>query len=179
MGLPEAVVQQDPLPHNLAWPLTLSYVSTNPADLELVTLLLGREPRAEFEVVVRNATGEPIVLRNSALMYDSTPMPTLYWLVDPELNRRVGTIEAEGGVRAAEAAVDETLLIEAHNAYAAKRDASLPENYVGPRPSGGVGGTRIGVKCLHAHYANFLAGGVDPVGEWVEQRLSSEEERTE
>lgn len=149
---------------------------TNPADLEAVTLLLGREPRAEFEVVVRGDHGEPVVLRNAALMYDSTPMPTLYWLVDPELNRRVGTLEAEGGVRSAEAAVDAGSLLEAHDAYAAKRDASLPESYVGPRPSGGVGGTRIGVKCLHAHYANFLAGGVDPVGEWVERRLSNEVE---
>ena len=38
-------------------------------------------------------------------------------------------------------------------------------------PSGGVGGTRQGVKCLHAHYAWFLAGGDDPVGRWVERRL--------
>ena len=64
-------------------PLTLQYVPTNPADLEAVTLLLGREPRAEFEVVVRGDNGEPVVLRNASLMYDSTPMPTLYWLVDP------------------------------------------------------------------------------------------------
>lgn len=160
-------------------PLTLLRVPTNPEELQAVTLLLGREPRAEFEVVVRSADGEPIVLRNAALMYDSTPMPTLFWLVDPELNRRVGTLEAEGGVRSAEAAVDKALLIKAHDAYAAKRDASLPENYEGPRPSGGVGGTRIGVKCLHAHYANFLAGGVDPVGEWVEQRLVNEAESSE
>ena len=30
-----------------------------------------------------------------------------------------------------------------------------------------MGGTRTGVKCLHAHYAYYLAGGVDPVGSWV------------
>jgi hypothetical protein len=28
------------------------------------------------------------------------------------------------------------------------------------------------VKCLHAHYAYFLAGGDDPVGRWVEARLT-------
>lgn len=173
-----AAGQRDPLPHSEAMPFTLQSVPTNPADLEAVTLLLGREPRAEFEVVVRGDHGEPVVLRNAALMYDSTPMPTLYWLVDPELNRRVGTLEAEGGVRSAEAAADAGALLDAHNAYAAKRDASLPASYEGPRPSGGVGGTRIGVKCLHAHYANFLAGGVDPVGEWVEQRLSNEVEES-
>ena len=34
-----------------------------------------------------------------------------------------------------------------------------------------VAGTRVGVKCLHAHYAYFLAGGDDPVGRWVAGRL--------
>ncbi len=29
------------------------------------------------------------------------------------------------------------------------------------------GGTRVGVKCLHAHLANFLVGAIDPVGELV------------
>jgi hypothetical protein len=33
--------------------------------------------------------------------------------------------------------------------------------------SGGVGGTRVGVKCLHAHLANYLAGHDDPVGRLV------------
>ena len=41
----------------------------------------------------------------------------------------------------------------------------------GPRPSGGVGGTRQGVKCLHAHYAWHLAGGDDPVGRWIDDHL--------
>ena len=36
---------------------------------------------------------------------------------------------------------------------------------------GGVGGTRAGVKCLHAHYAYHLAGGDDPVGAWVAERV--------
>ncbi|HEY5860982.1 MAG TPA: DUF501 domain-containing protein, partial [Actinomycetota bacterium] len=36
---------------------------------------------------------------------------------------------------------------------------------------GGVAGTRTGVKCLHAHYAYHLAGGVDPIGAWVAERV--------
>ena len=53
----------------------------------------------------------------------------------------------------------------------AERDAALPRGHTGPTPSGGVGGTRIGVKCLHAHYAWYLAGGDDPVGRWVAAQL--------
>jgi hypothetical protein len=98
-------------------------------------------------------------------------MPTRYWLVDPALRAAVSRVEATGGVRAAEAAVDPEDLAAAHAAYAAERDAAIDPGHDGPRPSGGVGGTRRGVKCLHAHYAFFLAGGNDPVGRWVEEQL--------
>lgn len=140
-------------------------------DVAILTRLLGRPPRAEFEVVVRGPAGEPVVIRNAPLLDDGTPMPTRYWLVDPDLSVAVARLEAAGGVRAAEAAVDPAALQCAHDAYAAERDAALPAGHAGPRPSGGVGGTRRGVKCLHAHYAYHLAGGDDPVGRWVAQRL--------
>ena len=51
------------------------------------------------------------------------------------------------------------------------RDAAMPPGHGGPRPSGGVGGTRRGVKCLHAHLAWYLAGGPDPVGRWTCEQL--------
>ena len=54
-----------------------------------------------------------------------------------------------------------------------ERDAVVPTTHRGPRPSGGVGGSRAGVKCLHAHYAWHLAGGDDPVGAWVRAQLDS------
>jgi hypothetical protein len=66
-------------------------------------------------------------------------------------------------------------LAAAHSRYAAERDAAIDPAYDGPRPSGGVGGTRTGVKCLHAHYAYFLAGGDDPVGAWVQEQLAGDE----
>lgn len=141
------------------------------ADDELVTELLGRPPSAAFVVELRRADGTPVVIRNAPFLHDGTPMPTTYWLVDRELVRRIGRLENEGGVKAAEAAVDPTALRAAHAEYAARRDATIPGTHVGPRPSGGVGGTREGVKCLHAHYAAFLVGTGDPVGRWIEERL--------
>jgi len=142
------------------------------ADADAVRARLGREPDAAFDVVVRDDDGAPVVLRNAPLTADGVPMPTRYWLCDPGLNRRVARLEAAGGVRAAEAAVDPTALAAAHAVYAAERDAALPSDWEGPRPHGGVGGTRAGVKCLHAHYAWHLAGGDDPVGAWVAGRLA-------
>jgi exopolyphosphatase/guanosine-5'-triphosphate,3'-diphosphate pyrophosphatase len=121
---------------------------------------------------VRDREGDPVVIRNAPLLFDGTPMPTRYWLVGPAERKAVDRLEATGGVRQAEAAVDPDDLRTAHAAYAAERDAALPAGWSGPRPSGGVGGTRRGVKCLHAHYAWFLAGGPDPVGRWVADRFS-------
>jgi CTP:molybdopterin cytidylyltransferase MocA len=141
-------------------------------DLARVADLLGRKPEGDFEVAVRDEHGEPLVLRNAPLMHNGRPMPTLYWLAGKVALRDVSRLEAAGGVRTAEAEVDADALAAAHARYAAERDARLPVDYRGPRPSGGVAGTRHGVKCLHAHYAYYLAGGDDPVGRWVAARLA-------
>jgi len=139
-----------------------------------VAQLLGREPQGAFDVVVRNDDGDPVVVRNAPFLDDGTPMPTRYYLVGADLVRRVSRLEASGGVRAAEAAIDATLIAETHARYAAERDAAIPVDHVGPRPSGGVGGTRTGVKCLHAHVAYVLAGGDDPVGRWALDHLDGD-----
>ena len=149
----------------------------SPDDVAALTALLGRPPSADFEVVVRGAANGPAVIRNAPLTRDDTPMPTRYWLVDRELATAVSRLESSGGVRDAEAAVDPEAVRAAHDAYAAERDAALPPGYAGPRPHGGVGGTRTGVKCLHAHYASYLVNGTDPVGKWVASVLASHESR--
>jgi hypothetical protein len=141
------------------------------ADADAVAQLLGRDPGGAFTVVVRGDGDRPMVIANDPFLRDGTPMPTRYWLVDPELRVLVGRLEAAGGVREAEVQVDESALAEAHRRYAAERDELIPDDWAGPRPSGGVGGTRRGVKCLHAHLAWWLAGGDDVVGEWVAGRL--------
>jgi hypothetical protein len=141
-------------------------------DVDAVTRLLGRVPSGAFSVVLRGLEGRPAVIRNAPLLDDGTPMPTRFWLVDENLRDAVSRLEAVGGVRQAEAAVDGDALRRAHDRYAAERDRALPASHTGPRPSGGVGGTRRGVKCLHAHLAWFLVGGDDPVGRWVAEELS-------
>ena len=140
-------------------------------DVAVVTELLGRAPLCPFEVVVRDEGGRPIVIRNAPLLDDCTPMPTRYGLVGKAEADAVSRLESRGGVRAAERAVDPAELARAHERYAAERDAAMPPDHQGPRPSGGVGGTRQGVKCLHAHYAAYLAGLDDPVGRWVAAEL--------
>ena len=141
------------------------------ADIARVGELLGRVPQGQFEIVVRTKSGDPVVLRNAPFLDDGTPMPTRYWLLGEHETVIVGRLEASGGVNQAEADIGPTALEETHNRYAAERDAAIDPTHTGPRPFGGVGGTRIGVKCLHAHFGWWLAVGDDPVGQWVADKL--------
>ncbi|MGI8758021.1 MAG: DUF501 domain-containing protein [Acidimicrobiales bacterium] len=144
-----------------------------PTDGHDVATLLGRPPLAAFEVLVRGTGGAPVVIRNAPLLGDGTPMPTRYWLVGRRERQAVSRLESAGGIRAAEGSVDPEALADAHRRYSIERDAAVAPGHLGPRPYGGVGGTRRGVKCLHAHYAWHLAGGDDQVGRWVAAALAA------
>jgi hypothetical protein len=147
-------------------------------DLACLVKVLGREPIAACTVWVRNERGDPVVIRNAPLTFDGRPMPTLYWLVDPYLIKRVSRFEAEGAIAVAQLQVPKHLIAQAHLEYACERARllrSMWPNWTGPVPSGGVGGTRQGVKCLHAHLANWLAEARDPVGDWSAEKLGVKE----
>lgn len=145
----------------------------NEVDRARVADLLGRQPQGDFEVVVRHDDGSPRVIRNAPILDGGRPMPTLYWLVSAHDRLVVSRLESSGAVGEAEAVVDDIELEATHRAYEAERNTLIAADYDGHRPSAGVGGTRIGVKCLHAHYAYFLAGGNDPVGRWVAAKLAA------
>ncbi len=146
---------------------------TKASDLDIarVTELLGRQPQGDFEVILRDASGSPIVVKNEPLLFDGTPMPTRYWLVGPKEHTAVSRLESAGFIDLAESEVDAKELRLTHERYAAERDSAIPKDHTGPRPHGGVAGTRVGVKCLHAHYANWLVNKTDVVGQWVDRRL--------
>ncbi len=145
-------------------------------DVAAVSALIGRKPKTAFTVIVRRFDGVPVVTRNAPLEADGTPMPTRYWLLPSAVaNDAIGRIESTGGVRRAETEIDAAVIEAVHSAYARERDLALPAGWTGPRPAGGVGGTRQGLKCLHAHYASYLAGNDDAVGAWVEAQLLPDE----
>lgn len=164
------------------------------ADIAAVRAQIGREPTTAFSVVARcMPDGHPLVIRNAPYDADGKPFPTRYWLTCPDAVRAVSTLEASGAIRrwnerlAADAELAQRVAI-AHMAYAGERDreAALrsgggrPGEVVAPAldaPSGGIGGTRIGVKCLHAHYAYHLAGGVDPIGAEVAREVEPVHDR--
>ena len=133
---------------------------------------MGREPFTEFTVVARCPGGHPLVIRNHPIDHEGKPFPTLYWLTCPDAVRAVSRLESAGWIKqlaeraASERAFGEAL-VAAHGEYERERGRVVSE----AATWGGVGGSRGGVKCLHAHYANHVAGGDDPVGRWVADQI--------
>ena len=144
-------------------------------DNEVLALQIGRPLRARSTVLRRCHLGLPIVAEVPPLLDTGEPFPTRYWLTCPLAHRLIARIEGRGGVRAAQAkvALDRALgdaLDAAHVRYARGRDALLPSD-AAHRPTGGVGGSSGGVKCLHAHYADFAAGNDNPIGRDVHEAI--------
>ena len=138
-------------------------------DRRVVAVQIGRKPRSVVDVVARCHLGLPVVIKVPPYLDDGTPFPTTYWLTCPLATRRIGRIEADGGVKRAEDRIaSDQEFAAAHQAamdrYRDDREALMESSQGGPRPSGGVGGTRRGVKCLHSHFADYAAGNANPVG---------------
>ena len=152
-------------------------------DSEVLALQIGRPLRAASKVLRRCDLGLPIVADVPPVLDTGEPFPTRYWLTCPLAHRRIARIEGEGGVRIAQAKIEADPELRAaveatHVRYARDRDALLPSGTAlsaersartQHRPRGGVGGSSGGVKCLHAHYADFAAGNDNPIGRGLQE----------
>ena len=143
-----------------------------------ITGQLGRPPLGGFDVARETPAGEALVLHNAPFLWDGRPMPTTFWLLDSDVFREVGRLESAGGVRESQHEIDPEAIAAAHADARRLRAADVAEftrrfPHVVPTGvhAGGVGGTRAGVKCLHAHVAHFLATGNDAVGRWTLERV--------
>ena len=143
------------------------------SDVEVVRDQLGREPTTRFEVVVRCPIGHPLVIRDDPLDVRGEPFPTTFWLTCPDAVKAVSRLEVRRCDPPAERTVRRRRRLPRRRS--SEHTPRPPRSARGccPRPGawGGVGGTRRGIKCLHAHYANHLAGGDDVVGAWVSERV--------
>jgi len=97
-------------------------------------------------------------------------------LTCPDTVKAVSRLESEGWIKKLEAKAEvhpelRTKLRRAHEEYARERGSLLP----GAEAWGGIGGAARGVKCLHAHFSYYLAGGADPIGLWVARELAKGE----
>ena len=155
-------------------------------DRLLITELLGREPRGLAAVQVRNAKGGPSVIRVESLV-DQKPFPTLFWLVDKELNYWLDGLEAACNISVLQQQIDASADLRAemamdHARYIAARDSymsgtirqQLAElNYLVALQKKGIGGisdfTRI--RCFHTYYAAHLVQ-TNAVGSMIDRHFA-------
>lgn len=140
-------------------------------DRSNVKALLGRTPRGLAAINVRTKTGLPIVIQVES-MVNKKPFPTLFWLVDKQLNYAIDKLEAGGLIARLQARIDdsETLQVELQRDHLAhitlRTELMLPAHKEALSALGfadvfknrGIGGienfTRI--RCLHTYYAAHL-----------------------
>lgn len=153
--------------------------------LDYITRLLGREPRGLRAIAAWNGDGQPAVIRVASLV-GGKPFPTLFWLIDPEINLKLDRLEARGVIAEFQAQVNASpelraAMAEDHRLHKSLRDSFLTDEerqYLAAkgmiialdnRGIGGIAGTDR-IRCLHTWYAAHL---VEPntIGRLTDQLL--------
>lgn len=185
------------LPEYEAW----GWTPVTAADLEELRRQLGRAPRGVVAVASRCRCGKPQVIVNRPIVADRsgrlTVFPTLFWLTSPYLVNAVSALEGAGWISRMRERLDDP---EVAAAMQATHEATVrlrlrlcrPEELraleeQSPRQrrvldETGVAGMRRtdGVKCLHAHLADYLGrlkvdpSAVNPIGRATAELLLSQ-----
>ncbi|MFW5996249.1 MAG: DUF501 domain-containing protein [Halanaerobiaceae bacterium] len=160
-------------------------------DKNIIKNQLNREPNNVLEVVVYCPRGLPAVVLTAPFGDEGkTINPTIFWLTCPFLIKEISRLEDQGYIRE----LTERLHLDndfrdkveqAHRNYADRRMELIPErslvlaqkiseDILTVLRESGVGGIRDkgGIKCLHTHYADYLARGDNPIGEIVHGLVS-------
>lgn len=145
-------------------------------DLRIIEAQLGRPVRAVSTVAHRCPCGAPDVVETAPQLPDGEPFPTLFYLTCPRACSAIGTLEADGVMKAMQErlATDADLADRyraAHEDYLARRNAIAEVEQIAGISAGGMPDR---VKCLHVLAAHALAvgPGVNPLGDEVLEQLS-------
>ncbi|GAB6099791.1 DUF501 domain-containing protein [Halanaerocella petrolearia] len=154
-------------------------------DMQVLKEQLGREPRNVVKVSKRCSANHPQVIVTAPILEQENDIgifPTTFWLTCPELNYRISKLEDEGWIQKIQDQLNDKEelaqeLEEAHQSYAEYRLNLMPEqkqvdiadkypNRYRVLKESGVGGILefAGIKCLHTHYAHYLATENNPIG---------------
>ncbi len=145
-------------------------------DQTVIATQLGRSPVAGASVAYRCQTGFPVVTRNTGLTKTGNPFPTLFWLTCPKARRAVSRLEAAGVILELKKQLAENpdwlqRLSDSDAHYRSERAQALSDlsGSAASLSAVGIAGCRdiYQLKCLHAHVADWLAAGLNPIGERV------------
>ena len=169
--------------------MMISTHESNGREEHLVERLLGRIPKIPYQVATRCGDGTPQVLRAAPLLFEDgrwKPFPTCLWLTCPRLRLEVARLEATGMIQEMKErlGIDPAFrmaFLEGQRMFSEWRwreacsmtDDSLPAEVERVMRETTIAGSRQpeGVKCLHAHLAQHLAFGHNPIGELVSARV--------
>ncbi|MEO7804345.1 MAG: DUF501 domain-containing protein [Actinomycetota bacterium] len=123
-------------------------------------------------MALRCACGLPKVIETSPRLDDETPFPTTWWMTCRRLVSAIGRLEESGWI----AAINERLMTDSD--FRSKL-ARTTADYVSRRDaidnlgqSAHPGGGPLRIKCLHAHAADYVVNGTNPVGALVMEHLA-------
>ncbi|MEE4192370.1 MAG: DUF501 domain-containing protein [Halieaceae bacterium] len=161
--------------------------SVSPQEHARVSELLGREARGLRAIPVKDAAGQPVVIRVASLV-DDKPFPTLFWLVDPGLSYRIDQLEAGGFIAELQARIDaepdlRKAMAEDHTAHIALRNSLMSEEdrarlqslgFFESLQQRGIGGIEKPdrIRCLHTWYAAHLVAA-NTIGGLVDAHWSA------
>lgn len=163
----------------------------NEKDIKWAIGLLGRKPRAPFVIKTRCSDGSPQVLLADSVFKEGglwKPFPTFLWLVCPTLKLLAARLEQQGLVK--EYSVKLMTDVEFRKEFDAGQkqicqlrikmaqeilQAELPEHIHKVLSETTIAGSAdvAGVKCLHAHLAQELAFGNNPIGREILARTGN------
>ncbi|MGO3192371.1 MAG: DUF501 domain-containing protein [Microbacterium sp.] len=152
---------------------TPPFAQPTPAEIDVVSVQLGRQARGVVGIAARCVCGNPTVVATSPRLGDGSPFPTFYYLTHPAATVAMSTLEAGQIMPELAAQLDDEDVAaayrSAHEAYLADR-AQFGEV---PEVAGiSAGGMPTRVKCLHALAGHALAAGpgVNPIGDAALER---------
>lgn len=171
-------------------------------DSKTIERQLGRVPRGVLRVVKYTKDGQPMVIMTDPIIsrlskfevrisnFEWEPFPTLYYLTDPKTVEMVSRLEDKGLIKKFENEIAENNVLrhdflKAQEQYikerkrlAGKKLNELEESKRLIINETGIGGVKdlTKIKCLHAHYAHYLATGKNPIGALIHQALVTSHE---
>jgi len=139
-------------------------------DSKIVEIQIGRKLRSSVEVSCKCHFNLPVTVKVPPKLDDGTPFPTTYWLTCPMYSKKIGTLESQGLIKILDKEIENNEILqkkwrERQISYEYERD--LNKNSQLPRATGGVGGAKDSIKCLHSHTADELSTGKNVIGQIV------------
>ncbi|MFW5976709.1 MAG: DUF501 domain-containing protein [Bacillota bacterium] len=170
--------------------MEVKYRELDEGNLNIIKRQLEREPDNVMGVARFCPHSKPMVIVTFPFSREKGVFPTTFWLSCPFWVKEVSRLEDKGMVKEITDKVNNNKDLKqklkiAHEKYADKRMTLLGEDIkkeisnistdiMDVLQNSGIAGirNREGVKCLHAHLADYLVNNFNPVGKIVHEELS-------